>query len=143
MPVIFEYDVEKNLLYETGIDYLSMKDFPDYKEMFSSIEFHPGVRIIADYRRAHTDFDFSEMYQIASFDRKILSPLGRIKMAILVTGKLGYGVARMYQSMLQGQNIQIELFRHQAAAEKWIGHETFCNTDDSVPDFSATSLAME
>lgn len=143
MPVIFEYDAEKNLLYETGIDYLSMKDFPDYKEAFSSIDLHPGVRIIADYRRAHTDFDFSEMYQIASFDRKILSGLGKVKMAVLVTGKLGYGVARMYQSMLQGQNVEIELFRHHAAAEKWLGRNVSCKACEAVSDFSAASLAME
>ncbi len=122
MGIEVEYIAKSNVVYVTGSDFIDFKQFPAFRKKMTSVVAvaSPGLKILSDYRSAHVDVNFSEMYQCASVLKQLASRLGRVKEALIVTGKLGYGTARMYSSMMTDSNVEIELFRRYEDAKTWL-----------------------
>jgi hypothetical protein len=71
---------------------------------------------------AITEFGFSyeTLSNIASL-RRASPPANPIKSAFYVASATQFGAARMFQTLNQGHNLTIEIFRDKAAAFAWLG----------------------
>ena len=58
------------------------------------------------------------VFQIAEQRREAAEP---VKSAIFAETTVGYGIARMYESLMEGAVIQVRAFRVRAAAAEWLG----------------------
>lgn len=58
------------------------------------------------------------VFQIAELRREAPQP---VKSAIFAETTVGYGIARMYESLMEGAMIQVRAFRVRAAAAEWLG----------------------
>jgi len=58
------------------------------------------------------------VFQIAEQRREAAVP---VKSAFFAQTTVGYGMARMYESLMEGAMIQVRAFRVRAAAAEWLG----------------------
>jgi len=58
------------------------------------------------------------VFQIAETRREVSQ---QVKSAFFADTTVGFGIARMYESLMEGANIQVRAFRERAAAAEWLG----------------------
>jgi len=58
------------------------------------------------------------VFQIAEARREVTEP---VKSAIFAETTVGFGIARMYEALMEGATIQVRAFRKRAAAAEWLG----------------------
>ena len=58
------------------------------------------------------------IFQIAERRREVGIP---VKSAIFADTTVGHGIARMYESLMEGASIQVRAFRERAEAAEWLG----------------------
>jgi hypothetical protein len=58
------------------------------------------------------------VFQIAQQRREAIEP---VKSAFFAETTVGFGIARMYESLMEGAMIQVRAFRKRAAAAEWLG----------------------
>jgi hypothetical protein len=81
----------------------------------------PGLPRLADA----TDItavrvDFAAMFEFAD-RRKRQGFAGDVRTAILVASNVGFGCARMFETLLQHPQVTVEVFRDREAALAWLG----------------------
>jgi hypothetical protein len=64
--------------------------------------------------------DFEAVTRFAE-DRRRYCRARRVKAAVLVTSNVMFGLARMYEQMLENPRVAVEVFRDRAAALAWLG----------------------
>lgn len=57
---------------------------------------------------------------VLSYKGQRREPRVRVRTAFCVFSDLQYGIARMFQALLQSEMHEIEIFRHRAAAAQWL-----------------------
>ena len=67
--------------------------------------------------RLHGD----EIREIASSRRFCSKELSPVRTAILAQGALCYGIARMYEALMDGSSIEVGVYREPSQAAKWLG----------------------
>jgi len=58
------------------------------------------------------------VFQIAEARREAAEP---VKSVLLAETTVGFGIARMYEALMEGAMIQVRAFRVRAAAAEWLG----------------------
>ncbi len=145
MGIEIDYNAKSNVVYVTGNGFIDFRQFPAFREKITSVIAiaSPGMKILSDYRNAHVDVNFSEMYQCASAVKKLTGKLGKVKEALIVSGKLGYGTARMYSSMMMESNVEIELFRRYDEGQQWLeipAEESGYDNSDTTFIFKSSTI---
>lgn len=122
MPITFHYDQDANMLYEYGIGELTADDFSEYRKKIGNANLKRNFKCLSDYSQSTINFTQGQMRDYANSYRGITEKYGKIKVAILVADKFnhGYGMARMFESLTESDEYQIEIFQDIEAAKKWL-----------------------
>ena len=123
MGVMHHIDVELGVIFvkvdgdlrDENVDWWSgaiLKD-PDYR---------PGMDRLVDFSGVTTlSLTTDGNRRLATAARRLETSRWGRRIAIVVSGEEGFGVARQYQSMRADAPYEMRLFRQPADAEKWLG----------------------
>lgn len=121
MQISVEYDSERNVLFGKGTGFLGINDFLQYYSKVKEITLRPNYRVLADFSEANGDLSFDDISKMAEQRKSLAKSMGNIKIAIVGTRDIVFGVSRMYQSLLDNEkNIAIQVFRTRKEAETWL-----------------------
>ena len=117
----FEIDQTRNLIRETWTGPVGLND---YETAIAQLARHPdyreGMDSITDYRDAEIKLSYDAMRTLASRSAAT-EKWGRV--AIVVSRNVEYGLARMYEEMIEFHNGHIKEFRifnSIEEAERWL-----------------------
>ncbi len=120
MPIIFHYDNENNILYETGYGELTLSHFLEYRKKVKKFPLRKNLKILSDYLEARLLFKIQEMQEYAHLSEHLPVNYGPVKLAICVNNQLNYGMARMFSSISEINGLDIEVFRELSSARDWL-----------------------
>jgi hypothetical protein len=113
--VEYQYDAERNLLTTTVT---GMVQDDDFHNGFPDIP--AGTLELVDMTRADgSEVSTPAVRRMVDIDRN--SPPRVSRMAIVANTEAGFGLARMYQALMEGSGTQIHVFRDLAKARSWLG----------------------
>ena len=118
----FYFYQEKGLFYVLGSGKLRLNPFINLVEIFQEeLKKDPSLCILAEFREAVPEFSIPVFSAAVQEHRDKFSPPK--KMALLVGGKLGYGLARLYQQNREkhGEEGFVNVFMERDEACKWLG----------------------
>jgi hypothetical protein len=79
-----------------------------------------GTLELVDMTRAKgAEVSASAVHGFAHVDRS--SPTRITRMAIVANTSVGYGMARMYETLMEGSGTEVQVFRELEAARRWLG----------------------
>ena len=85
------------------------------EERFEEVPFHR----YADFGGlTEIRLKIGHVFQIVQHRREAREP---VKSAFFANTTVGFGMARMYEALMQGAMIQVRAFRERAAAAEWLG----------------------
>ena len=61
------------------------------------------------------------MRLLVAQERQLFNRLGSVRKAIVALSPVAYGMARMYQTMMDGSPVEVEVFRDLQEARRWLG----------------------
>lgn len=120
MPITFTYNQEANFIHEVGQGKLTVDDFVGFREKVRQLPLRDGLQVLADFSDAEVCMSFLDMERVKSLAQEIADSFGRVRVAICAADDPGYGMARMYGSMSQSQNFEVEVFRSLEPARQWL-----------------------
>ncbi len=113
--VVHDFDSALGLLVVEFTGVIKVSDFTeDY------LDVPAGTRELIDTRRAtETELTTADLRYLAERDTK--RPTRISKVAIVADSDVGFGLARMYQSLSDGQETEVSVFRDEGEARAWLG----------------------
>ena len=85
------------------------------EELYQQLPFHR----YADFSQLSSiRLKIGHVFQIAAHRREVDQS---VKSAFFATTVVGLGIARMYESLMEGAGIQVRVFREREAAAEWLG----------------------
>jgi len=115
--VEYEYDATRKLLIATLSGIVRGEEFhrgfPDIRE--GTLELVDMSAVTGN----HLPWD--ELHRLAVIDRT--SPLRVSRMALLAPNDVGFGLSRIYQSLMDGSDTAVWVFRDRKQALAWLGVE--------------------
>lgn len=123
MPFTHHYDPETNVLYLTATGALEDEEAIAYAQKLAADgSIPPGRSELADFSQANLgSLSADALRRIAGVFQRHDVDAGRSRVALVVSGDLGFGLARMYQAFRSESAIQLRVFRDLAAAREWLG----------------------
>lgn len=116
MPWSYTIDPDRNVVFTTGSGVLTEEELlTGVTSLYADPQFHPDLRGLFDYRAVQELRVSSEMMERLAAKRKYSE---RARTAFLVTGLLGFGLGRVYQSSVD--NAQIKISFDRADAVTWL-----------------------
>lgn len=114
--VEYRFEAERKLLVVTVSGTVTDEDFQDDK--FPDLP--EGTLELLDLTRAEAArISNAEIRRLAEVDKKRPDRVAR--MAILADRDVGFGLARMYQTLTSGMQTVVEVFRSREEALAWLG----------------------
>lgn len=87
----------------------------------SDPELHPGMKEIVDLTAVtKVQLGSAAIDQLVAFEEANANAFDALRMAIVASGDLPYGLSRMYEMLNVKTTAQIQVFRDRASAEQWI-----------------------
>ena len=121
MPISINYDPDQNALFPDATGEMSLEDIMRYYSEIEQMDFKPQYSVLADYSKASLDLNFDDVTKIALRRHSISQRVNPIKIAIVSKSDLAFGLGRMYQCLIDNENIEVNVFRDRGKAEQWLG----------------------
>ena len=121
MPVNFQYDKEKNILYCYCKGPATVEEFKSVMTtIISSTEYPPDLNTLWDVKGVDFSTVDKKFEEQLIFAREHFPERGASKIAIIAPDDLRYGMLRMYQALSGGLPQEVQVFRDNADGEKWL-----------------------
>lgn len=121
MPIKYHYDIERNVLYETGLGEVTYQDFVDYRKELMAVPLRPWFKALADYSHAQVGLSSEDMWRVKRISDEIVRRCGGGTLAIVVSDDLGYGMARMFTMTSDVPEMKAAVFKSRSEACAWLG----------------------
>jgi hypothetical protein len=117
MPISYHIDRTRNLIYSTGAGWLSEEEILDLQQRAQrDPDFSPTFYQLHDLRAASFNVSYAGIEQLA----RTALPKPGSRIAIVVDSTLGFGLARMFESMRFESGEDIGVFREINDARTWL-----------------------
>ena len=121
MPISINYDHDKNVLYSEAAGVITIDDIMEYYSSLATLDLRPDYRVLADYRNADLKINYDDMCKMTQRRRVLSSKIGKILIAVVASRELVFGMARMYQSLLDDDHYEVHPFKDINEAKTWLG----------------------
>ena len=123
MPISYRIDSRCNLVLTTADGVLTDDDVLDHKrKLTADPNFKAGMCEITDIRDV-TEFRVTVegVNKMVATDSANASGLAEYKLAIIAKQDVVFGMARMYQTLTEGNVPNVRVFRDHEEAARWLG----------------------
>ena len=95
-----------------------MADFTETQELITELPFN---RFVDLSQLTQIRLQIGHIFTYAHRRREVHAGLVPVKTAIFCDKVVGFGIARMYETLMEGSSIHVCAFRERAAAALWLG----------------------
>jgi len=120
MPISINYDPDQNALFTNATGEISLEDIMRYYSEIEQMDFKPQYSVLADYSEARAGLALGDISKMTSRRYGISFGLGVIKIAVVAKSDLLFGLARMYQGMIDHKLFEVSAFRDRREALRWL-----------------------
>jgi len=122
MPIETEYDAKAGLRIHTVSGDFSFDELRETLEtLYSHPGFDPDADSLWDLRRAKVDFSAKDVRVLAEFVATNWGGGGQSRAVIVASKDFEFGMARMYQAVLEDQTPNpVRVFREIDQAKRWL-----------------------
>jgi hypothetical protein len=123
MPVDIRLDAEAGIVYTTieGL-YTAGELLAAFEVLFDNPDFRPGLKGIADLRKAETYPPATDVMRIARYLIEHEEKIGKSRTAVLISGDVSFGTTRMFQAYADDSiGIETRIFYEMEEARRWLG----------------------
>ena len=115
-------DLGRHRVWFKGIGtYTSTDAFQSIQDMLNHPDFQPHFDVLVDMSEVEDVALWAEdVREKVDFDRNLISTLGPAKWAFVAPSDLVFGLARVYQALMDDLPIQVNTFRDLGAATAWL-----------------------
>ncbi|WP_072658630.1 STAS/SEC14 domain-containing protein [Mariprofundus micogutta] len=121
MPMSSHYDDDLNIIFASSIGEVSLDDLMSYYSMISSYDLKEGYRVFVDYSDISLKLAERDIPKMAEARNELVLSPDRTKIAVYCNKDLVFGLARMYQMLLDQEHYDLRVFRDKDEARKWLG----------------------
>ncbi len=124
MPISYTIDKHRKLILTKVSGILTDDELYHHKRsLMNDPQFEPGMRELSDVREIkELHVTSSGVWSMASIDKEHAEKLQSFKLAIIASEDIVFGMARMYQSLTQPSLPQVNVFRNEEEAMKWLDY---------------------
>ncbi|GAV19442.1 hypothetical protein MMIC_P0376 [Mariprofundus micogutta] len=115
------YDDDLNIIFASSIGEVSLDDLMSYYSMISSYDLKEGYRVFVDYSDISLKLAERDIPKMAEARNELVLSPDRTKIAVYCNKDLVFGLARMYQMLLDQEHYDLRVFRDKDEARKWLG----------------------
>jgi hypothetical protein len=119
MPISFEYDTEKNILYATIIEKLSAKEFFDALKKITD-DYPPNTHLLWDASSVYMPIGNDQCKMDIIEIQKKFPPESKTKIAIITSSDFTFGTTRRYEMLSSKWPQNIMIFGNFADGEEWL-----------------------
>ena len=122
MPYTIEVDRQcRRVLFKANGNYSQEESFQSIQDVLGHPDYQAGHDVLVDM----TDVEdvplwSADIFQKVEFDKALIAKLGTAKWAFVAPRDLVYGLARMYQTLMDDTPIEVEVFRELEPAQAWL-----------------------
>jgi len=121
MPFEFVIDVPGNVIREKWSGTITLEELYDScRQELAHPDFSKGMHLLSDFREAQSEFNHEELMEFAQYMAQTLPTL---RHAVIVSRRVGFGVARMFGSMIEASSASPSphrVFFDADEAEQWL-----------------------
>lgn len=122
MPITTHIDSETGDRTHTATGNLTVENVQaTLSEVYTRPDFRSDAAALWDLREATGDFPTEDVRHLVDFVTKLVGDGDQGKVAIVVSSDLGFGMSRMYETILGGQTRKpMKVFRDLDDAQSWL-----------------------
>ena len=121
MPITLRYDRKKKVLYGTMTGQVTEEEFQaTLQEILQSDQFPPDTGTLWDLRELDFRTIDTPLEKRFINIRRKYPQRGRARLAFIVAGDLGFGMARMYEILSEDLPQEIKIFKNYSEGESWL-----------------------
>jgi hypothetical protein len=123
MPITYQIDDERGVVLTVASGILTTGELIAHKEqLMNDPRFKSGIVELSDVRAIEKiNVNGGDVRQFAEIDRTYEDRLKNYKLAIVASGDLVFGLARMYEMQTESHNPGVMVFRDVEKAKTWLG----------------------
>lgn len=120
MPIEWDQDPESQLVVVEVVGkvpagaYLALWD-----ELIADPRIEPGPRIVADFSAVEVTQTGADVRGVAAGAMRFKDFMAGGRMAIVATQQASFGLARMYATLVEGLDFEVQVFRDYDEAREW------------------------
>ena len=124
MPITYEIDRDSGLLSAKGVGTVTEADFAGFVDaLLADPGFACASASLVDLSQATLAVPPDQIVALGRLHRELLARSGRVRVAVVVSGDLNYGLARMYAQCRSLSGSEVVPFRDEAEARAWLRGE--------------------
>jgi len=121
MPVTFRIDTEAGIVFTVIEGPLDTDELlRELAAMIQHPDFKPGMSGITDLRNSEMDTFTDDVQRVAEFFISHKEQVGVSRSAIVLSGFVTYGMARMFQAFADESSLDTRIFQDMDEALEWI-----------------------
>lgn len=122
MPYTIEMDLNQRRVWFKALGVYSQADaFQSIQDMLNHPHFEAGFDVLVDMSEVQdVSLWGADVRDKVEFDRTLIDSIGAAKWAFVAPTDLVFGLARMYQALMDDSPIQVNTFRDLHAAQAWL-----------------------
>jgi len=120
MPMSYRIDTGRRIVFITLTGDLNLEEYKEYLETRErDPDYDPTMGGLVDARNARYLLETEAMRELATISKQFL-PKTKMRRAIVVSGDLSFGMARMFQLLMGDDHLEYGVFRDYDKALEWL-----------------------
>lgn len=121
MPMYYKIDSNRGLLFVVGEGDTSQAErLAAMQTWLNDPEFRPGLQTLADFSESTNVPTLAELEEIVLLIKKNASAIGQVKIAMVTSRPVSFGVARQFSALAPGGFLTVQVFKDRDAALAWL-----------------------
>lgn len=122
MPYRLVSDFDLNLVFVKWAGDFDVGEVRDFCRTLEGLDIHVRVpNVLHDARDWNLNVDTAEILRMAHDPRPALPPGARRRIGFVVDGDLAFGMMRVFATLRERPDVEIEVFRDFEPARQWLG----------------------
>lgn len=122
MPIEISIDREHDLIRRRISGAVSMGEMiASFEDMLGHRDYQPGMNELTDVRDHDHQTTGDDVRRVADAIKKHSGFTGNVKLAVVVSRTVSYGMTRMLQMLLDETPWEVTIFEKLDEAERWLG----------------------
>jgi len=124
MPIDYTIDAAQGLIRTKVTGVVTLDELiENFDKQFNDPRYIKCTRELADVRDITPEITAEELRRYSDLVHRNVNKLPTLRIAVVVNDDLTYGMARMYSSLIEDAERDVEVFRSVADAEQWLETE--------------------
>jgi len=121
MPLTYQIDPQAGIIEVRGVGVITQAEYVDglMSWMIDPL-FRPGLDGLCDFTAAESTPTMADLRELVDLVARHSAYVGRVKVAIIASKPITFGVAREFASLAEAAHLEVQLFGDRDSAMSWL-----------------------